>query len=126
MIRSGSQIVDSVVGERCQVWASVLESSVVGDDCRIGPFAHLRSGAQVASGVELGNFAEVAPRRPIAGNANTASANPDSWIHWPKRVSPGADVWADSNSTKTSGTMTQADNATRTLSWARSLSTSLS
>jgi len=63
VIRSGSQIVDSVVGERCQVWASVLESSVVGDDCRIGPFAHLRSGAQVASGVELGNFAEVKSSR---------------------------------------------------------------
>jgi bifunctional UDP-N-acetylglucosamine pyrophosphorylase / glucosamine-1-phosphate N-acetyltransferase len=63
VIRSGSQIVDSVVGERCQVWASVLESSVVGDDCRIGPFAHLRSGSHVASGVELGNFAEVKASR---------------------------------------------------------------
>jgi bifunctional UDP-N-acetylglucosamine pyrophosphorylase/glucosamine-1-phosphate N-acetyltransferase len=63
VIRSGSQIVDSVVGERCQVWASVLESSVVGDDCRVGPFAHLRSGADVASGVELGNFAEVKASR---------------------------------------------------------------
>jgi bifunctional UDP-N-acetylglucosamine pyrophosphorylase/glucosamine-1-phosphate N-acetyltransferase len=63
VIRSGSQIVDSVVGERCHVWASVVESSVVGDDCRIGPFAHLRSGAQLASGVELGNFAEVKSSR---------------------------------------------------------------
>ena len=63
VIRSGSQIIDSVVGERCQVWASVLESSVVGDDCRIGPFAHLRSGAQIAAGVELGNFAEVKASR---------------------------------------------------------------
>ena len=63
VVRSGSQIVDSVVGERCEIWASVIESSVVGDECRIGPFAHLRAGTQVASDAELGNFAEVKASR---------------------------------------------------------------
>jgi bifunctional UDP-N-acetylglucosamine pyrophosphorylase/glucosamine-1-phosphate N-acetyltransferase len=63
VVRSGSQIVDSVVGERCEIWASVIESSVMGNDCRIGPFAHLRAGTQVASDVELGNFAEVKASR---------------------------------------------------------------
>jgi bifunctional UDP-N-acetylglucosamine pyrophosphorylase/glucosamine-1-phosphate N-acetyltransferase len=58
-IRTGSQIVDSTVGERCVIWASVLESSIVEDDVRIGPFSHLRPGARVCSNAELGNFAEV-------------------------------------------------------------------
>ncbi|MFN8622268.1 MAG: bifunctional UDP-N-acetylglucosamine diphosphorylase/glucosamine-1-phosphate N-acetyltransferase GlmU [Chloroflexota bacterium] len=59
VIRTGSQLVDSTVGERCTIWASVLESSVVEDDVRIGPFSHLRPGARIGAGAELGNFAEV-------------------------------------------------------------------
>jgi len=59
IIRTGSQLFDSQVGERCMIWASVLESSVVEDDVRIGPFSHLRPGARIGSRAELGNFAEV-------------------------------------------------------------------
>lgn len=58
-IRTGSQLVDAVVGERCVIWASVIESSVVEDGVRIGPFSHLRPGSYIESGAELGNFAEV-------------------------------------------------------------------
>jgi bifunctional UDP-N-acetylglucosamine pyrophosphorylase / glucosamine-1-phosphate N-acetyltransferase len=58
-IRSGSQVSDTVIGERCVVWASVLEASLVEDDARIGPFAHTRGGAHIGPGVELGNYAEV-------------------------------------------------------------------
>ena len=63
VIRSGSQLFDSSVGERCVIWASVLESAVVEDDVRIGPFSHLRQGAHIESGAELGNFAEVKASR---------------------------------------------------------------
>ncbi|HUG47151.1 MAG TPA: bifunctional UDP-N-acetylglucosamine diphosphorylase/glucosamine-1-phosphate N-acetyltransferase GlmU [Candidatus Limnocylindria bacterium] len=59
VIRAGSQIVDSVVGERCTIWASVVEGSVVGDDVRIGPFSHIRPGCEIAEGAEIGNFAEM-------------------------------------------------------------------
>jgi bifunctional UDP-N-acetylglucosamine pyrophosphorylase/glucosamine-1-phosphate N-acetyltransferase len=58
-IGSGSTIIDSTIGERCTVRASVLESSVVGDDVRIGPFAHLRPGARVGDAAEVGNYAEI-------------------------------------------------------------------
>ena len=47
VIRTGSQLIDSDVGERCVIWASVLESSIVEDDVRIGPFSHLRPGARI-------------------------------------------------------------------------------
>lgn len=58
VIRAGSQIIDSTIGERCTIWASVVESSTVGNDVRIGPFAHLRAGCEVGDGAEIGNFAE--------------------------------------------------------------------
>jgi len=58
VIKSGSQIIDSTIGERCVIWASVVEASKVGNDVRIGPFAHLRSGCDVGDGAEIGNYAE--------------------------------------------------------------------
>ncbi|HEU0242584.1 MAG TPA: bifunctional UDP-N-acetylglucosamine diphosphorylase/glucosamine-1-phosphate N-acetyltransferase GlmU, partial [Candidatus Limnocylindrales bacterium] len=58
-IATGTQIHDSVIGERCVVWASVLEGATVDDDVTIGPFSHLRRGAHVGSRSEIGNFAEI-------------------------------------------------------------------
>jgi bifunctional UDP-N-acetylglucosamine pyrophosphorylase/glucosamine-1-phosphate N-acetyltransferase len=50
---------DTVIGQNCRVVASVLEQSWVGDGVSIGPFAHLRPGARIEDGAELGNYAEV-------------------------------------------------------------------
>jgi len=58
VLRSGSQVLDSEVGERCIVWSSVIERSKVGNDVKIGPFAHLRPGCDVGDGAEIGNYAE--------------------------------------------------------------------
>jgi len=66
-IGAGSQIIDTVVGRDCYVWASVLESSEVEDEVRIGPFSHLRPGASIGRKVRLGNFAEVKASRLDAG-----------------------------------------------------------
>jgi bifunctional UDP-N-acetylglucosamine pyrophosphorylase/glucosamine-1-phosphate N-acetyltransferase len=52
-------IVDSVLGNRCEVKLSVVERAELEDDVDIGPFAHLRKGAHLARGVHLGNFGEV-------------------------------------------------------------------
>ena len=59
VIRAGSQVFDSRIGERTVVWASVLEGSVVESDVTIGPFSHVRGGAHIGSRVQLGNYAEV-------------------------------------------------------------------
>ena len=67
VIGAGSQIVDSVVGERCRVWASVLEGAELEDDVQVGPFAHLRAGASIGRGARVGNFAEVKKSRVGAG-----------------------------------------------------------
>ena len=50
---------DSTIGERCRVEASVIEGSTLEDDVRIGPYSHLRPGAYLERGVEMGNFGEV-------------------------------------------------------------------
>jgi bifunctional UDP-N-acetylglucosamine pyrophosphorylase/glucosamine-1-phosphate N-acetyltransferase len=50
---------DSTLGDRCQVFSSVLEQAVLEEDVDVGPFAHLRKGAHLAQGVHMGNFGEV-------------------------------------------------------------------
>jgi bifunctional UDP-N-acetylglucosamine pyrophosphorylase/glucosamine-1-phosphate N-acetyltransferase len=50
---------DSTLGDRCIVYASVIEGSTLEDGVDVGPFAHLRPGAHLAAGVHMGNFGEV-------------------------------------------------------------------
>ena len=50
---------DSTIGEGCRVEASVVEGATMEDDVRIGPYSHLRPGAYLEKGVEMGNFGEV-------------------------------------------------------------------
>jgi bifunctional UDP-N-acetylglucosamine pyrophosphorylase/glucosamine-1-phosphate N-acetyltransferase len=56
-------ISDSTIGDRCRVVASMVEEAVLEDDVGVGPFSHLRSGSHLASGVYVGNFAEVKKSR---------------------------------------------------------------
>jgi bifunctional UDP-N-acetylglucosamine pyrophosphorylase / glucosamine-1-phosphate N-acetyltransferase len=58
-IATGSQLHDTVVGEDCVIWASILERATVEDEVTIGPFSHLRPGAHVGSRSEIGNYAEI-------------------------------------------------------------------
>ena len=58
-IGPNSIVEDSMIGENCRVISSVLEQAWVGNDVTIGPFAHLRPGARIEDGAELGNYAEV-------------------------------------------------------------------
>jgi bifunctional UDP-N-acetylglucosamine pyrophosphorylase/glucosamine-1-phosphate N-acetyltransferase len=50
---------DSAVGADCTVEASVLEGATLEDHVTIGPFSHLRPGAYLEEGVEMGNYGEV-------------------------------------------------------------------
>ena len=58
-IGAGSQIIDTVIGRDCFIWASVLECSEVEDEVQIGPFSHLRPKSSIGRKAKLGNFAEV-------------------------------------------------------------------
>jgi bifunctional UDP-N-acetylglucosamine pyrophosphorylase/glucosamine-1-phosphate N-acetyltransferase len=59
VIGAGSQVVDSTIGQRARVWASIVESSTVEDDASVGPYSHLRPGSVVGQGAEVGNYAEL-------------------------------------------------------------------
>jgi len=58
-IGPNSILVGSRIGDYCQVECSVVEYATLEDHVEIGPFAHLRKGAYLASGVHMGNFGEV-------------------------------------------------------------------
>jgi bifunctional UDP-N-acetylglucosamine pyrophosphorylase/glucosamine-1-phosphate N-acetyltransferase len=58
-IGPGTTIDQSSLGDRCIVYNSALEETVLEDDVAIGPFSHCRPGAHLARGVRMGNFGEV-------------------------------------------------------------------
>ncbi len=58
-IGSNSIIFESTIGDDCEIECSVIEESMVGAKCKIGPFAHLRPNSFLASNVKIGNFVEV-------------------------------------------------------------------
>jgi bifunctional UDP-N-acetylglucosamine pyrophosphorylase/glucosamine-1-phosphate N-acetyltransferase len=53
------RIGDAVIGARCDIRESVVTSSELADDVRIGPFAHLRGDSRLGAGVRIGNFVEL-------------------------------------------------------------------
>ena len=55
---------DVTIAADTEVFAfSLLQDAEVGAGCRIGPYARLRPGAQLAEGVHIGNFVEVKASR---------------------------------------------------------------
>jgi len=51
---------DCEIGDDTEVFANcVLDSSVIGKDCRIGPFSRTRPTSKLANSVHVGNFVEV-------------------------------------------------------------------
>jgi bifunctional UDP-N-acetylglucosamine pyrophosphorylase / glucosamine-1-phosphate N-acetyltransferase len=52
------RIGDAVIGARCDIRESVVLSTRLGDDVRVGPFAHLRDDNVIGDRVRIGNFVE--------------------------------------------------------------------
>ncbi len=53
-----TRLVSSTIGNAVRIEMSVVEESGVGDECHIGPYAHLRPKCILGRGVEFGNYAE--------------------------------------------------------------------
>jgi bifunctional UDP-N-acetylglucosamine pyrophosphorylase/glucosamine-1-phosphate N-acetyltransferase len=66
-IGPNSVIVDSRIGDDCEVFASVIEGSALEAGVDVGPFSHLRPDSYLESGVHIGNFVEVKGSRLGAG-----------------------------------------------------------
>lgn len=58
-IGPGSLIENSQLGENVTVLYSVVTNSVVADNTRIGPYAHLRDRVEVGEACRIGNFVEL-------------------------------------------------------------------
>jgi bifunctional UDP-N-acetylglucosamine pyrophosphorylase/glucosamine-1-phosphate N-acetyltransferase len=62
-----AQVIDSRIGARSVVWASVVESSTVAEDVQIGPYSHVRPGCEIGPRCRIGNYAELKNTRVGAG-----------------------------------------------------------
>jgi bifunctional UDP-N-acetylglucosamine pyrophosphorylase/glucosamine-1-phosphate N-acetyltransferase len=59
-IHAGSRIVNSTIGDRAVVRNhTVITSSTLAADASVGPFAHLRPGADIRENAHVGNFVEL-------------------------------------------------------------------
>lgn len=58
-IGPGSLIENSTIGENVTVLYSVIKDSTVAANTTVGPYAHLRGAAKIASGCRIGNFVEI-------------------------------------------------------------------
>ena len=116
-IGPNTRIRDCVVGNGALIEMSNAKDSTIGDDCRVGPFANLRSQAVLGKGVKIGNFVEVknstldekvsAAHLSYIGDsevgartnvgAGTITCNYDGFSK--NRTSIGASVFVGSNST---------------------------
>jgi len=59
LIGPGTRIIDSQIGNNCEIELSVVEESRLEEGVDVGPFSHLRKGAHLAAGVHIGNFGEI-------------------------------------------------------------------
>jgi len=66
-IGPATRLIDAQVGARSVVCESVIVESIIGDDCRIGPFAHVRMRTILGDDVRLGNFVETKQSRIATG-----------------------------------------------------------
>lgn len=73
VIRSGAAIgahseIDSCVIESgVRIKSSCMESTLVGKNAEIGPYAHLRAGTRIGSGAKIGDYVEIKNSRIGAG-----------------------------------------------------------
>ncbi len=59
-VRSGTRIANSKIGDRVTILDNCLITDAeVGDNCNVGPFAHLRPAAVMKEGAKVGNFVEM-------------------------------------------------------------------
>ncbi|MBO4412918.1 MAG: UDP-N-acetylglucosamine diphosphorylase [Clostridia bacterium] len=58
-IKSFSSIINSEIGFKTIVDKSEIENSKVGDECTVGPYAHIKQNSKIGDNVRIGNFVEI-------------------------------------------------------------------
>lgn len=67
VIGPNTRIANCQLGDGVRVIASHLEESMLSDGVRVGPYAHLRPGANLGLAVKIGNFVEIKNATLAAG-----------------------------------------------------------
>ncbi|MDQ3714087.1 MAG: bifunctional UDP-N-acetylglucosamine diphosphorylase/glucosamine-1-phosphate N-acetyltransferase GlmU [Acidobacteriota bacterium] len=71
-IRQGTRITNSRIGRNVEILDNcVITDSEISDNCRVGPFAHLRGKAKMEESAKVGNFVEL--KKTILGRSSKAS-----------------------------------------------------
>lgn len=59
VITGNSVIENSTIGEGTKIENSTIKDSIIGNNCVIGPFSHIRPNCKIDDNVKIGSFAEV-------------------------------------------------------------------
>ncbi|MGI9952556.1 bifunctional UDP-N-acetylglucosamine diphosphorylase/glucosamine-1-phosphate N-acetyltransferase GlmU [Moorellaceae bacterium AZ2] len=112
-----ASIRDSQIGDDTVISYSVVQGSIIGSRCQIGPFAYLRPGTVLADRVKVGDFVEIkascvgegskVPHLTYLGDATvgkevnigagTITCNYDGLHKWPTVVGDGAFIGSNTN-----------------------------
>jgi bifunctional UDP-N-acetylglucosamine pyrophosphorylase/glucosamine-1-phosphate N-acetyltransferase len=69
VVEQGCTVSDAQIGTNVHLRPGcVIDSSRIRDDACIGPFAHIRNGAEITQGAVIGNFVEVKNSRIGSGS----------------------------------------------------------
>lgn len=72
VIRSGTRITDAKIGSGVTILDNcVINQAEIGNECDIGPFAHLRPKARMEDGSKVGNFVEM--KNTVLGRRSKAN-----------------------------------------------------
>lgn len=59
VIGPSSYLLNARIGDRCEIFYSVIKNSTIESDVRVGPFSHIRDEATIKSYSAIGDFVEV-------------------------------------------------------------------
>ncbi len=88
-IGPSSYIENSEIAANCKIQSSYVIDSEVGENTRVGPFAHLRGKAVVGKGCRIGNFVEI-KKSKIGEGSNMAHLSYIGDAELGKKVNVGA------------------------------------
>lgn len=71
IIDSNTVIIDCIIGDENKILSSYLLDSKIGDNNRIGPFAHMRQNVCLGNNNRVGNYVEI--KDSVIGNGNSFS-----------------------------------------------------
>lgn len=71
IVGQNSKVVNSKIGNKTEIYSSVILDSTVGNETKVGPFAFIRPNCNIGDHVKIGDFVEI--KNSSMGNGSKAS-----------------------------------------------------